>query len=65
MKKNERLLNIIEDHAMMTHALDSIATAIENGTDMPNFVPVMNDTMKTDQFSLICETITKLRKALL
>lgn len=64
MENSERLINIVEDHANMVHAIDSIACAIENGTEMPNFIPVMNDTVVTDQLGAICETITKLRKKL-
>lgn len=65
MKVNDRIVNIIEDHACITQFLDGICCAIENGTDMPNFVPVCNDTIVTDQLGKIAETITNLRKKLL
>ena len=65
MENNMRLIDIVEDHAMIVHTIDSIACSIENGTEMPNFIPVLNDTLVTDQLGKICETITKLRKKLL
>lgn len=58
---SERMINIIEDHAMIVHAIDSIACAIKNGTAMPNFIPVLNDTVVTDHLSKICECINKSR----
>lgn len=61
MESNDRLMNIIEDHAMIVHTLDSISTALENGTAMPNFIPVLNDTVVTDQLSRICEKLNKVR----
>lgn len=61
MENSERLIDIIEDHANMVHTIDAICTAIENDTEMPNFIPVMNDTLVTDQLGKICETITTLR----
>ena len=65
MENSDKLINIIEDFAMMRHAVDSICCAIENGTDMPNFIPVMNDAVLTDQLCKISETITALRRKLL
>lgn len=65
MKASDRLINIIEDHACITQFIDAVCCALENGTDMPNFVPVCNDTVLTDQLGKIAETITNLRKKLL
>lgn len=65
MKADEKILNIIEDHANIVHAIDSICCSIENGTEMPNYIPVLNDLMITDQLSLINETIKKLRQKLM
>ena len=59
MKPSERLLNTIEDHALMVHTIDSICCALENGTPMPNFIPVMNDAVVTDQLSKIAEALNK------
>ena len=59
MKNSDRLINIIEDHALMVHAIDSIYCALENGTPMPNFIPVLNDTLITDQLSRIAEALNK------
>ena len=62
---NEQVIEIIQDHTRVTDTIDSICCAIENGTDMPNFIPVCNDTMVSDQLGKIAETITNLRKKLL
>lgn len=61
MAKNDKTIEIIQDHARVCDTLDSICCAIENGTAMPNFIPVCNDTILSDQLGKICETITKLR----
>lgn len=58
-------LGIIQDHALICHAIDSICCAMENGTEMPNFIPVTNDPLVSDQLGRIAETITILRKKLL
>lgn len=65
MENNERIANIIEDYALMRHTIDCIGYALKEGKDMPNYIPVMNDGVITDQLSKICETITTLRKKLL
>ena len=59
---NEQVIGIIQDHTRVTDTIDSICCAIENGTEMPNFIPVCNDSMVSDQLGKICEEITKLRK---
>ena len=61
----DKVLGIIQDHTRVTDTIDSICCAIKNGTEMPNFIPVCNDTTLSDQLSQICETITTLRKKLL
>lgn len=67
MRKGVSITEIekIEDHTRVCDVIDAICCAIENGTDMPNYVPVCNDLMLTDQLGKICETITTLRKKLL
>lgn len=60
-----RLYDNIEDFARVRDVIDAICCGIENGTDMPNSIPIFNDLMLTDQLSQICETITTLRKKLL
>jgi len=59
MKVDDRLLNIIQDHARVCDTLDAICCSIENGTAMPNFIPVCCDTLLTDQLSKIVEAINK------
>ena len=65
MKTDTEILEIIQDHTRVTDTIDSICCSIENGSDMPNYIPVCNDTMLSDQLGKICETITNLRKKLL
>ena len=55
----------LEDHARVCDTIDAICCALENGTDMPNYIPVCNDGMLSDQLGKIAECITKLRKKLL
>lgn len=62
MKVTDKVLKVVQDHTRITDTIDSICCAIENGTEMPNFIPVCNDTMVSDQLGKICETITELRK---
>ena len=65
MEVEKNVIDIIEDHTRVTDTIDMICCAIENGTEMPNFIPVCNDTMVSDQLGKIAETITTLRKKLL
>ena len=65
MEIEKKVIDIIEDHARVTDTVDQICCAIENGTPMPNFIPVCNDALVSDQLGKICETITKLRNKLL
>ena len=61
MKASDRIVNIIEDHALICHFLDSVVCALENGTELPNFVPVLNDTLITDHLSTITERLKGLK----
>lgn len=62
MKVEKRILNIIEDHESIVQTLDAICCALENGTDMPNFIPVLHDAMVTDELGKICEALSKRKK---
>lgn len=55
----------LEDHARVCDTIDAICCALENGTSMPNFIPMCNDGMLTDQLGKIAEHITLLRDKLL
>ena len=57
----KQIIEIIEDHAMMADILNSICCALKNGTAMPNYIPVMNDGVITDQLGTICEALTQLQ----
>ncbi len=59
---SDQIVEIIQDHTRVADTIDNICCAIENGTEMPNFIPVCNDSMVSDQLGKICEEITKLRK---
>lgn len=60
MKVSNRILDIIEDHACICQTLDQIVCALENkGVEMPNFVPVLNDTLVTDHLSKIMQELKK------
>ena len=63
MKASNRMVNIIEDHACICHFIDCLCTSIENGTELPNFVPVLNDALVTDQLGKIAEVIQRSRMA--
>lgn len=60
-----RLIDKIEDFTRVSDTLDAICCGLENGTEMPNYIPVCNDTVLTDQMTRIAEHINKLRKNLL
>jgi len=57
MKISEKLIRNIEDFARVRDFLDSLCCAIENNSDMPNFIPMCNDGMLTDQLTKIAEKI--------
>lgn len=59
MEINDRVVNIIEDHESIVQTLDGIVSALENNTPMPNFIPVLHDTLITDHLSKICEHFNK------
>jgi len=61
MEGTRQIIEIIEDHAMMADILNSICCALKNGTSMPNYIPVMNDGVITDQLGKICEALTQLQ----
>ena len=60
MKVSDRLINIVEDHESIVQTLDAICCALENGTPMPNFIPVLHDTLITDHLGKICENLNKI-----
>lgn len=63
MEATDRLIDIIEDHESIVQCIDSIVCAMENGTELPNFVPVLNDTVVSDHLSRICEKMRELKTA--
>lgn len=62
MKNSDRVVDIIEDHACVIQTLGQIYEAIESGSPMPNYIPVLNDVAVSDCLSKICETINKYRR---
>lgn len=61
MTINDRIINIIEDHESIVQVLDQIYTALKGGKPMPNYIPLLNDAIVTDQLSVICEELNKKR----
>lgn len=57
MKVSDRVLNIIEDHESIIQCLDAMVNAFDNGLEMPNFIPVLHDTLITDHLCKICEKL--------
>jgi len=55
----------LEDHARVCDVIDAICCAIENGTNMPNYIPLCNDVMLTDQLGKIAEHINQLKDRLI
>ena len=58
---SERIIDIVEDHALICSFLDQVSCSIENGVDMPNFVPVLNDSLVSDQLGRIAEELKKMK----
>lgn len=59
---NDRIVNIVQDHANIVQCLDQITCALENDAlDFPNFIPVLHDTLVTDQLGKIIETLRQIR----
>lgn len=66
MSDSDKVIEIIEDHVRVTDYLDQLCCAIENPKiELPNFVPVCNDSLVTDRLTTITEHVKKLRKKLL
>lgn len=66
MKVDTEILHIIEDHTLTTQYLDQLCCAIENpAVEIPNFIPICNDSLITDRLTTITEHIKDLRKKLL
>ena len=62
MNVTEKILEKIEDLESIVQTLNAMACAIENGTDMPNYIPMLNDGLTTDNLSTICEALKKARQ---
>ena len=57
-----RVLDNAEDFVSVKNVIDAICCAIENGTAMPNYIPVCNDLLLSDQLGKISSCITSLRE---
>lgn len=62
MVYSDRVVNIIEDHESIVQTLSAIVFAIKNKKPMPQFIPILNDTLVTDHLCVICEELNKLNK---
>lgn len=56
---NERIIDIIEDHESLVQCIDHICCSIQNGMEMPNYVPMLHDSLLSDQ---LCRIIEKLKE---
>ena len=66
MKVNKEVLEIIQDHTRVTDFLDALCCSIENPkVEIPNFIPICNDSLVTERLTQITEHIKELRKKLL
>ena len=59
MALTEKIVEKLEDFARVRDFMDSLCCALENGTDLPNFIPVCNDLMLTDQLTKIAENLKR------
>ena len=52
------IIEVIEDYTRMKDWIDGLACAIENDdTDIPNHIPLLNDSLLTDLMSKISDTV--------
>jgi hypothetical protein len=62
MKVNEKILQIIQDHELVTQYIEQLCYSIGNpDIGLPNFVPVCHDAVLTDMLTKIIEHIRDLR----
>jgi hypothetical protein len=65
MEASKDIIEIVEDYTRVTDYLGNLCCAIENPkVEMPNFIPVCNDSLVTDRLTTITEHIKDLRKKL-
>lgn len=58
MNVDDRILNIIEDHALVTQFLGQLYCALKDErVAFPNFVPFLNDSIVTDYLGVIAEAL--------
>lgn len=57
-----RLIDDAEDFVSVKNTIDAICCSIENGSEMPNYIPVCNDLMVSDQLGKIASCISSLRE---
>lgn len=66
MEQSKDFIEIVEDHVRVTDYLNQLCCAIENPhVELPNFIPMCNDSLVTDRLTTITEHIKELRKKLL
>ena len=61
MDADGKIIEIIEDHALLCAILCSIAHSLKTGAPLPNHLPCLNDGVMTDILSSICERLKRLR----
>lgn len=58
----DRVIEIVEDHAVTNNFICSVYRSLCNGTPLPEEVPTLHDLIMTDVLSMLCERINELRK---
>ena len=60
MMVSDNVLEVIQDHANITQFLDQVCCYLENDDVMkPNCIPVLHDTLVTDQLTMILQHLRK------
>lgn len=60
MIPEKKVIEIIEDHALLCDTINQIYCAIKDiRVPYPNHIPLFNDTFLTDQISTIVECLSK------
>lgn len=60
MMVSKNVLEVVQDHANITQFIDQVCCYLENDeVPKPNYIPVLHDTLVTDQLTMILEHLNK------
>ncbi len=51
----------IEDYTVMSHFIANVAVALSRGIGLPNFINMLHDSAISNDMSIICTEISRLR----